>query len=143
MGWEVEGRLWLIHVDIQQKPTQYCKAIIIQLKINKKNTFCKEKNKQKNGLQAFTSISPSAMSYLNSAPFNLVTLLSSGSSCTCVLLSCRRPSLTSLLGLQPSFPHTPLHLPALTSPWRCHHLTLSTVRLVIASPLPLGCVLGE
>ena len=27
--------LWLIHVDIWQKPTQYCKAIILQLKINK------------------------------------------------------------------------------------------------------------
>ena len=26
--------LWRIHVDIQQKPTQYCKAIILQLKIN-------------------------------------------------------------------------------------------------------------
>ena len=27
--------LWLIHVDVWQKPTQYCKAIIPQLKINK------------------------------------------------------------------------------------------------------------
>ena len=27
--------LWLIHVDGWQKPTQYCKAIILQLKINK------------------------------------------------------------------------------------------------------------
>ena len=27
--------LWLIHVDIWQKPTQYCKAVILQLKINK------------------------------------------------------------------------------------------------------------
>ena len=27
--------LWLIHVDIWQKPTQYCKAIIFPLKINK------------------------------------------------------------------------------------------------------------
>ena len=27
--------LWLIHVDIRQKPTQYCKAIILQLKIFK------------------------------------------------------------------------------------------------------------
>ena len=27
--------LWLIHVDMWQKPTQYCKAIILQLKINK------------------------------------------------------------------------------------------------------------
>ena len=29
--------LWLIHVDVWQKPTQYCKAIIFQLK----NTFKK------------------------------------------------------------------------------------------------------
>ena len=26
---------WLIHVDVWQKPAQYCKAIILQLKINK------------------------------------------------------------------------------------------------------------
>ena len=26
--------LWLTHVDVWQKPTQYCKAIILQLKIN-------------------------------------------------------------------------------------------------------------
>ena len=44
MRWEVEGRfkregtyvyLWLIHVDVRQKLIQYCKAIILQLKINK------------------------------------------------------------------------------------------------------------
>ena len=43
MGWEVGRRfmregtyvyLRLIHVDIRQKQTQYCKAIILQLKIN-------------------------------------------------------------------------------------------------------------
>ena len=42
-GWEGAGRfqregayvyLCLIHIAIWQKPTQYCKAIIIQLKIN-------------------------------------------------------------------------------------------------------------
>ena len=27
--------LWLIHVDVWQKPTLFCKAIILQLKINK------------------------------------------------------------------------------------------------------------
>ena len=27
--------LWLIHVDVLQTPTQYCKAIVLQLKINK------------------------------------------------------------------------------------------------------------
>ena len=50
IGWEVGGRfkegtyayLWLIHADVQQKPTQYCKAIILQLKIN---NFFKVKEK--------------------------------------------------------------------------------------------------
>ena len=46
MGREVGGRfkregtythLLLIHVDVWEKPTQYCKAIILQLKINKFN----------------------------------------------------------------------------------------------------------
>ena len=27
--------LWLIHVDVWQKPIQYCEAICFQLKINK------------------------------------------------------------------------------------------------------------
>ena len=32
--------LWLIHVDVWQKPAQFCKAIIFQLKINlKSNTM--------------------------------------------------------------------------------------------------------
>ena len=30
--------LWLIHVDVWQKPTQYCKAIILQFKTNKQTT---------------------------------------------------------------------------------------------------------
>ena len=25
--------LWLIHVDVRQNPSQYCKAIILQLKL--------------------------------------------------------------------------------------------------------------
>ena len=48
MGWEVARQfrkertylyLWLIHVDVGQKRIQYCKAIILQLKIN---TFFKK-----------------------------------------------------------------------------------------------------
>ena len=44
MGWKVGGRfkrewtyvyLWLIQDDIWQKPTQYCKPIILQLKQKK------------------------------------------------------------------------------------------------------------
>ena len=43
-GWEAGGRLksegtyvylWLIQVDIWQKPTQYCEAIVLQLKISR------------------------------------------------------------------------------------------------------------
>jgi len=47
VGWDGSGKgfvregtyvyLWLIHVDVSQKPTQHCKAIILQLKINFKN----------------------------------------------------------------------------------------------------------
>ena len=46
-GWDVERGerlirkgvyvyIWLIHIAVQKKPTQHCKAIILQLKINKK-----------------------------------------------------------------------------------------------------------
>ena len=40
--------LWLIHVDVWQKPSQYCKAIILQLKqINFKIKIIKNKQKKK------------------------------------------------------------------------------------------------
>ena len=53
MGWDGRGEggfkqevtcvyLWLIYVDVWQKPSQYCNAIIFQLKINK----CKLKKKK-------------------------------------------------------------------------------------------------
>ena len=50
-GWEVGGRfkregtcayLWLMHIDVWQKPTQYLKAIVLQLKVNLKNSNNKE-----------------------------------------------------------------------------------------------------
>ena len=33
-GSRARGHLWLIYADVWQKRTQYCKAIILQLKIN-------------------------------------------------------------------------------------------------------------
>jgi len=49
-GWNgVRGRfksgetyvyLWLIHVDVWQKPIQYCKTVILQLKILEKEDIC-------------------------------------------------------------------------------------------------------
>ena len=59
MGVEVGGRfkregtcvyLWLIHVHEWQKPTQHCKASILQLKIN---TFIYKKN---NGSWEFSEV---------------------------------------------------------------------------------------
>ena len=36
-GWGTHVNAWLIHVNVWQKPPQYCKVIILQLiKINKK-----------------------------------------------------------------------------------------------------------
>ena len=49
MGWKEGGRfkkegtyvyLWLIHVDVWQKPTQYCKVIILQLKKRTNSHLC-------------------------------------------------------------------------------------------------------
>ena len=45
------GYLWLIHVDVWQKPTQYCKAMILPLKIN--TFFLKKK--------AMHSLSPQSL----------------------------------------------------------------------------------
>ena len=45
-GWGTHVNPWLIHVNVWQKPLQYCKVISLQLiKINGKKT--KKKNKQK------------------------------------------------------------------------------------------------
>ena len=55
MEWEVGRRfkrertyvyLWLIHVDVWQKPTQYCKAIIFQLK-NTSKKFIEDSDSDK------------------------------------------------------------------------------------------------
>ena len=54
--WEVGGRfkkegtygyLWLIHVDVWQKLSQHCKAIICQLKLNTFIKRSKDKDKRK------------------------------------------------------------------------------------------------
>ena len=48
-GWEITTYvyLWLIHVDVWQKPTQFCKAIILQWK-NKIKNKVKKNSPQKN-----------------------------------------------------------------------------------------------
>ena len=60
IGWDVGGKfkrkgtyvyLWLTHVNVWQKPTQYCEALILQLKISKlkkKKTHMSNKNQKVN-----------------------------------------------------------------------------------------------
>ena len=38
-GWGTHVHPWLIHVNVWQKPPQYCKVISLQLKIKKKKTW--------------------------------------------------------------------------------------------------------
>ena len=47
--------LWLIHVDVQEKPKQYCEAIILKLKINKFN-YKKQKKKKTSLSRQFLSV---------------------------------------------------------------------------------------
>ena len=47
-GWGTHVNPWLIHVNVWQKPLQYCKVINLQLiKINEKKSIM-EKNRKKN-----------------------------------------------------------------------------------------------
>ena len=68
MGWEVAGRfkregtcvyLWLLHVDVWNKPTQYCKVIILQLKqfFRKEKISIKLWEQNLHGFDSFTFFS--------------------------------------------------------------------------------------
>ena len=61
MGWEVgwgfrkEGTcvyLWLIHTDVWQKSTQYCKAIILEVEINRLKEYQNKEYKVSPGKMA-------------------------------------------------------------------------------------------
>ena len=41
-GWGTHERPWLTHVNVWQKPPQYCKVISLQLKLRKKDEKKKE-----------------------------------------------------------------------------------------------------
>ena len=69
--------LWLIHVTIWQKPTQYCKAIILQLKINKKkknNIAISKSNVIQSYQENHISLSPNIFIWLH-IPFRKFTHL--------------------------------------------------------------------
>ena len=47
-GWATHAHTWLIHVNVWQKPSQYCKVISLQLvKINGKKKIKKTKSNLK------------------------------------------------------------------------------------------------
>ena len=41
-GWGTHVNPWLIHINVWQKPLQYCKLISLQLKLKKKNLLAKQ-----------------------------------------------------------------------------------------------------
>ena len=83
MGWEVGGRLkregtelyiWLVHVDVCQKPAQYCKAIILQFKINRQKKtegYYYQFNKELKFFSALTSVFYSQKQFF--LPISLLT----------------------------------------------------------------------
>ena len=86
MGWDGRGEggfkqevtcvyLWLIYVDVWQKPSQYCNAIIFQLKINK----CKLKKKKR----SFNSLSQQGTEN-SRLPLLLNLNTESLQACTCI-----------------------------------------------------------
>ena len=91
-GFRREGTyiyLWLIHVDVWQRPTQYCKAIILQLKKKqteglKKIKFCENQTKKAD------SVKHNKTRYA-CVDFHLTTTISSslaGSTLSSALLEC-------------------------------------------------------
>ena len=51
LGWGTHVNPWLIHVNVWQKPLQYCEAISLRLiKINGKKIYINENNKEFIGL---------------------------------------------------------------------------------------------
>ena len=96
MGWEVGGRLKregtcvylrLIHVDVRQKPTQYCKAIILQLKINKvkkkKKRLCASNAGDMGLIPGWGTKIPNAAWWPKNTALNYNTYM--GYMCVCVL----------------------------------------------------------
>ena len=52
-GWGTHVYPWLIHVNVWQKPPQYCKVISLQLKLKKKKK--KETNSLHHSVQVYTA----------------------------------------------------------------------------------------
>ena len=56
--------LWLIHADVWQKPTQYCKAILLQLKRKKEKKKKRKKERKKRMVwRQMLGFIPSSISY--------------------------------------------------------------------------------
>ena len=63
-GWGTQVNPWLIHVNVWQKPLQYCKVVSLQLiKINEKKKKKKERKKEKKELLFLFAIVPGTLEY--------------------------------------------------------------------------------
>ena len=72
-GWGTHVNPWLIHVNVWQKPLQYCKVISLQLiKINGKKSKNKQKNKTNNLWSKSLNVSDSQFSHEYNSSFILI-----------------------------------------------------------------------
>ena len=56
-GWGIDVNPWLIHVNVWQKPLQYCEIISLQLiKINEKKFFLNIRAEPNNPLKVFLDL---------------------------------------------------------------------------------------
>ena len=56
-GWGTHVNPWLVHVNVWQKPLQYCKVISLQLiKINGKKKKKKQENSRKTSISAILTL---------------------------------------------------------------------------------------
>ena len=102
-GTYIYTHLWLIRVDIWQKPTQHCKVIILQLKINfkKRKTVCSLKYTGEPILKAlpFQGLTRPHLhtgKYWRGLPGG-----TSGKESTCQCRRCKRPGFSPWVGKTP------------------------------------------
>ena len=108
--------LWLTHVDVWQKPIQYCKTIILQLKIDK---FKEKETKGQKTRTPSSSLKPSNLLAPNLLPSSfLPNVLSPILSSYQAGPSRRVPALILSQPLEDSSP------PTIPSLWKHHSLSL-------------------
>ena len=80
--------LWLVHVDVWQKPTQYCKTIIFQIKINNFKNINKILKFRKG---IYVCVCVCVYTYCKAATKHIITWMGCPSQDTCIRVPSSNP----------------------------------------------------